>query len=200
MRRYIFPIFVLLTILASYGCPAQSVVGSGDSLGMMPRAVPVPYSPGSISFGGSVGYTSTVPDVGESMSTFTAGVNTHLFVVPRVSIGADFAATNVSVGSRSVTTTELGPAIRFMFGSPTSKSFPYLHMGYRSLNTSVSYGWGTYTLSGNSFRAGVGFLFRRWMHVGMVIELAANSQKINNTSTTVFGVTFGLSGLVYGLF
>jgi hypothetical protein len=55
-------------------------------------------------------------------------------------------------------------------------------------------------VSGTSFRAGVGFLFRRWAHVGMSLELAANFQKVKSTSTTVFGLTFGLSGLVYGLF
>jgi hypothetical protein len=200
MRNVIIPIVLLLTFLAAQKAQAQNTEATSDSLDGGSAEKPAPFSRGSLSFGGSIEYSNTVPDVGESASTFAVGGNAHLFVVPRLSIGADVSSTNMSVGSTSITTTEVGFAIRFMFGSPTSRSFPYLHMSYHNLSSSLSYGWGTFKVSGTSFRAGVGFLFRRWAHVGMSLELAANFQKVKSTSTTVFGLTFGLSGLVYGLF
>jgi hypothetical protein len=196
----ILSVVLLLTFLPAQKAPAQNTEVTSDSLNEGSAERPTPFSRGSLSFGGSIEYSNTVPDVGESASTFAFGGNAHLFVVPRFSIGADISSTNMSVGSTSITTTEVGPAIRFMFGSPASKDFPYLHVGFRSLNSSISYQWGTFKVSGNSFRTGIGFLFRRWAHVGMSLELAANFRKINNTHTTIFGITLGLSGLVYGLF
>ncbi len=165
-----------------------------------------PTAKGSLLFDIQLVYSSISPDKGDALTNVSFVMNASTFVVRGVGVGLDIGYTSIAgigIGKSTSTVSAflIGPKVMLALGSEKSSVFPYMHLAYNHLTATVEPKRGISRSEGaNSVKVGLGFLFKRFGHVGTPLEFGAEFQSFDKTTITVYSIGIGISGFLYGLF
>ncbi len=168
-----------------------------------------PTAKGSLLFDVQLVYSSITAndDKGDALTNISFGLGASTFIVQGVGIGLNVAYTSIGgfgIGTSSSTVSALaiGPKVTLVLGTEKSSVFPYLHFAYNhlTLTTESRRGITIGDEGANSFAVGVGFLFKRYGHIGIPLEFGATFQTFDKVTVAVYGIGVGVSGFLYDLF
>ncbi|MEJ2627568.1 MAG: outer membrane beta-barrel protein, partial [bacterium] len=148
-----------------------------------------------------------VEDVDYRTTTVSLIPKFQYFIAPNTFLGIDVDYDRTSREDWTNTSVALGPNFGYAFSKTTSKTFPYLGVGFHYRSTCDKEEWEgetfTFKTSGYDIVLGGGFIISIKDHIGFVVDIGYHI--ISTTledfdesySSNMFGIGFGFAGLIF---